>query len=195
MSFTTGGLFYAESLSLLELYDGDWGEVSLRALERNTLQSRVASTAKRVLREIVGRLRMLESEELALLREGSSGEQKYLLWLGICRRYRFIAEFASEVVRERYLTLKHDLPSEEFDLFYRAKEAWHPELERIADSTRNKLRAVLYRMLREAEIVDENHLILPAVLTEELVRTIAKRDIDDLMIFPISDSDLQRMMA
>ena len=194
MSFTTGGLFYAESLSLLDLYSGDWDDVSRRALEQNTLQSRVVSTAKRVVREIISRLKMLKDEELTLLNEGSSSEQKYLLWLGICRRYRFIAEFASEVVRERYLTLKHDLPAEEFEVFFNTKEEWHTELEKIADSTRNKLRTVLYRMLREADIIDGNNLIMPAMLTEELIRTIAKHDASDLAVFPISDSDLQRAM-
>lgn len=194
MSFTTGGLFYAESLSLLDLYSGDWDDVSRRALEQNTLQSRVVSTAKRVVREIISRLKMFKDEELTLLKEGSSSEQKYLLWLGICRRYRFIAEFASEVVRERYLTLKHDLPAEEFEVFFNTKEEWHTELEKIADSTRNKLRTVLYRMLREADIIDGNNLIMPAMLTEELIRTIAKHDANDLAVFPISDSDLQRAM-
>jgi len=194
MSFTTGGLFSTESLSLLDLYRGDWDEVSRKALEHNALQSRVVSTAKRIIREIVGRLKMLTDEELTLLKEGSSSEQKYLLWLGICRRYRFIAEFASEVVRERYLTLKQDLPAEEFTVFFNTKEEWHPELEKIADSTRNKLRTVLYRMLREADIIDGNNLILPAMLTEELIRTIAKHDANDLTVFPVSDSDLQRAM-
>ena len=192
MSFTTGGLFYAESLSLLDLYSGDWDNVSRKALEQNTIQSRVVSTAKRVVREIVSRLKMLEEEELALLKESSSSEQKYLLWLGICRRYRFIAEFASEVVRERYLTLKHDLPAEEFEVFFNSKEERHTELEKIADSTRNKLRTVLYRMLREADLIDGNNLIMPAMLSKELIHTIAKYNANDLAVFPISDSDLQK---
>ncbi len=192
MSFTTGGLFYAESLLLLDLYSGNWDDVYNQALEQNTLQTRVVSTAKRVLREIIGRLRTLTGEELELVEQGSASEQKYLLWLGVCRRHEFIYKFASEVIRERYLTLKHDLPNEEFEIFYNAKEQWSEELEKIAESTRNKLRTVLYRILREAEIIDSNKLILPAMLTDELISTIAKHDTNDLVIFPISDIDLQR---
>ncbi len=192
MSFTTGGLFYSESLLLLDLYCGNWDDVYDQALEQNTLQTRVVSTAKRVLGEIIGRLRMLTEEELELLQQGSTSEQKYLLWLGVCRRYVFICEFASEVIRERYLTLKHDLPNEEFEIFYNAKEQWHEELEKIAESTRYKLRTVLYKILREAEIIDTNKLILPAMLTDELISTIAQHNANDLVIFPISDIDLQR---
>lgn len=192
MSFTTGGLFYSESLLLLDLYSGNWDDVYDQALEKNTLQTRVVSTAKRVLKEIISRLRTFTKEELELLQQGSASEQKYLLWLGACRRYEFIYEFAAEVIRERYLTLKHDLPNEEFEIFYNAKEQWHEELEKIAESTRNKLRTVLYRILREAEIIDSNKLILPALLTDELITVIAKHDANDLVIFPISDIDLQR---
>ena len=196
MSFTTGGLFYSESLLLFELYFqiNDWNEVSIKAFETNILQTRVESTAKRVLREIVSRLKMLKEDEVLLFQNGSSQEQKYLLWLGVCRKYIFIHDFAAEVIRERYLTLKLDLPSDEFEVFYNAKAEWHVELESLTENTRNKLRTVLYRMLREAEIIDENNLIMPAILTGELIRTIAKHDANDLAVFPISDSDLQRAM-
>jgi len=194
MSFTTGGLFYSESLEILELYSDDWEDVFVQGLEMNTLQTRVVSTAKRVLREIIGRLKELTAEEIELLRSGTVNEQKYLLWLAVCRRYAFIYEFAAEVIRERYLTLKLDLPGDEFEIFYNAKEAWHPELEKLAASTRNKLRTVLYRMLREAEIIDASAIILPAMLTAELLATIAKHDVNDLLIFPVSDIDLQKAM-
>ena len=194
MSFTTGGLFYSESTALIDLYSqvGDWDSVSSKAFESNILQTRVESTAKRVLREIINRLKTLTEDELDLFTKGTPLEQKYLLWLGVCRKYLFIHNFASEVIRERYLTLKHDLPTEEFEIFYNAKAQWHEELEKIADSTRKKLRAVLYRILKEAEIIDANKFILPAMLSEELIHTIAKHDVNDLMIFPVSDTDLQK---
>lgn len=195
MSFTTGGLFYSESLLLLSLFNGDWDDVYTQALKRNTLQARVVSTAKRVLREIINRLRTLTDEELQLLQNGSSAEQRYLLWLGVCRRYAFIHEYASEVIRERYLTLKHDLPAEEFETFYNAKAQWHEELEKIAESTRKKLRNVLYKMLKEAEIIDANQLILSAMLSDELISTIAKHDTNNLTIYPVSDIDIQKMMG
>ena len=194
MSFTTGGLFYTESLLLLELYTGDWESVYTQALEENILQTRVESTAKRVLKEILHRLKTLTQEEIDLLLSGSPSEQKYLLWLSVCRRYAFIYDFAVEVIRERYLTLKHDLPVDEFETFYNAKEQWHEELEKITEGSRYKQRTVLFKILREADIIDSNKFILPAMLTDELIRTIAKHDANDLMIFPISDIDLQRVV-
>jgi len=192
MSFTMGGLFYIESLSLLELYSGDWSEVYQYALDKNRLQTRVVSTSKRMLAEIIHRLETLTKEEIEILLNGSPIEQKYLLWLGVCRRYLFIHDFATSVLRERYLTLKYDLPIEEFEIFYNAKEQSHKELERITEGSRYKQRTVLFRILREADILDSNNMILPTILTDELIVTIAKHDVNDLMIFPISDIDLQK---
>lgn len=197
MSFTTGGLFYSESLLLLDIYLqlNDWDKVSLKAFETNILQSRVESTAKRILREIIGRLRTLKAGELELLHNGSPQEQKYLLWLGVCRKYIFICDFAIEVIRERYLTLKFDLPVDEFNIFFNAKEQWHEELESITEGTRNKLRSILYRILRESEIIDTNNLILPAILTDDLISIISKSNINDLSIFPISDIDMKKVVS
>ena len=194
MSFMLGGLYYSESLLLLELYEQtkNWDDVYTFALEKNILQYRVSSTAKRVLKEITSRLKTLTEQELLLLRNGSSSEQKYLLWLSICRRYSFIRDFAVEVIRERFLTLKYDLPIEEFESFYNAKEQWHKELEKITDSSRYKQRTVVYKMLREADIIDSNRFILPAILSNDLISVISKHNPDDLMIFPILDIDLQR---
>ncbi len=197
MSFTTGGLFYTESLLLLDLYSHlkNWNEVYQHALDTNILQTRTISTAKRRLKEIINRLKTLMTDELDLLRNGSPSEQRHILWLSICKRYLFIREFATEVIRERYLTLKYDLPTEEFEIFYNAKAQWHEELDNIAESTRKKLRNVLFKMLKEAELIDANNLILPTILSKELVETAAKTDLHILEVFPISDIDLQRIVS
>jgi len=195
MSFTTGGLFYIESLLLLELYIKlqDWNDVYIYALDKNTLQTRVVNSAKRIVKEIINRLKTLSKNELLLLYKGSISDQKYLLWLSVCRRFIFIKEFAIEVIRERYLTLKYDLPVEEYEAFFNLKAQWYEELEKITDSSRYKQRTVVYKILREADIIDKNKFILPAMLSDELIITIAQTNKDDLTIFPISDLDLERV--
>jgi hypothetical protein len=197
MSFTTGGLFYVESLLLLELYIKlqDWNDVYIYALDKNTLQTRVVNSAKRIVKEIINRLKTLSKNELLLLYKGSISDQKYILWLSVCRRYIFIKEFAIEVIRERYLTLKYDLPVEEYESFFNLKAQWYEELEKITDSSRYKQRTVVYKILREADIIDKNKFILPAMLSDELIKTIAQTNKDDLTIFPISDLDLERVTS
>ncbi|MGJ0336285.1 DUF1819 family protein [Aliarcobacter cryaerophilus] len=194
MSFLVGGLFYQHSLSLAELYLAlkDWNEVSKKVLDQNILQARMVSSAKRITLEIINRLKTLTLQELELLTSTSPIEQKQILFISVCRRYKFIYDFAKDVIRERYLTLKYDLPTEEFDSFYNQKEQWHEELEKISPSSKYKLRTVLYKILLEAEIIDKNKIIMPTMLSPELISLVAKKDLDDLLVFPISDIDIKK---
>ena len=91
------------------------------------------------------------------------------MWAAACRRYELIGEFAEEVLRERFLLLASTLEYEDFDGFVRAKALWHEELAAIKDSTLQKLRSNVFKMLREAELLSEAGHIVPAVLSERVV--------------------------
>lgn len=193
MAFTTGGLFRYESIKLVKLYKslGDWNAVYEEAIINNILQVRTLNTMKRVLREVISRLKTLSSEELDFLVQSQHQEQGYLLWVSVCRRYKFIAEFAGEVLRERYLSFYADLNYEEFDFFFNRKAEWHPELDRICFSTKKKLRQVVFRMLREADLLTESNMIIAALLSPGLIALIANYNYRDLLLFPIFESDLK----
>lgn len=196
MSFTTGSLFHSESVKLAAVYLnlGDWNPVRDRAIAENLLQARTLATLKRSSREVISRLKTLSPEELEFLIEGSHQEQSYLLWLAVCRRYQFIADFAVEVLRERYITLKDDLTYEDFDSFFNQKSEWHSELDRVTSTTRAKLRQVLFSILRNAELLTANNIIHAAMLSPRLLDLILKRNRGDLLYFPIFESDVKGMM-
>ena len=193
MAFTTGGLFYRESVTLAMLFFelNDWDPVKEKVLSENLLQSRTLNTSKRQCREIISRLKTFDQKELDLLISGSTQEQKYLLWLAVCRHYRFIAEFAEEVIRERYIGLKHDLQYDEFDFFFNKKSEWHPELEEIKPTTRNKLRQVLFRILREAELLTVKNTLNAAMLSQQFLAAIPRQRRKDVFLFPVFESDLK----
>lgn len=191
MSFTTGGLFHRESVNLTKLYLdlGDWNSVRNKVIEENLLQARTLNTLKRVCREVVSRLKRLSTGELEFLNQGDRQEQGYLLWLAVCRRYRFIADFAVEVLRERFLSLKTDITHEDFDAFFNRKSEWHLELEQIAPATRRKLRQVLFRILREANLLTADNMIHAAMLSPGLLELIRQGDSKDVLCFPIFEFD------
>ena len=193
LSFVGGALFHRESVRLAGLYleKGDWNEVRDEVIARNLLQTRTTSSAKRICREICSRLKHLNKDELELLVEGDHQEQAYLLWVAVCRHHRFIYEFSVEVIRERFLTLRYDLGYEDFDAFFNAKMEWHEELEKVATTTRNKLRQVLFRMLREAEILSSDNAIIPAILSPRLINVICSHANQDLYLFPIMETTIQ----
>ncbi len=195
MSFTTGGLFHHESVNLAALYPdlGDWNAVRDKVIAENLLQTRTLNTLKRVCREVISRLKTLSPGELEFLVQGSHQEQVYLLWLAVCRRYRFIADFAVEVLRERYITLKGDLTHEDFDSFFNRKSEWHSELDEITPATRGKLRQVLFKMLREADLLTTNNMIHAAMLSPRLLELFHQGSRRDVLYFPVVESELKGM--
>lgn len=195
MSFTAGSIFFQESVKFAELYleFGDWDETKNYIIHQNILQARTLNTSKRICTEIISRLKTMNKQELEFLLDSSSQDQAYLLWLAICRRYQFIGDFAIEVLRERFISLKTDLNYIDFDSFFNQKSEWHVELENIKPSTRNKLRQVLFKILREADLLTENNLINVATLSPSLIEIICQNDKREILYFPLFESNLQGM--
>jgi len=190
MSFTAGALFQRESVEVASLYlkVGDWGKVRDTVVSNNITQSKTTASNKRTSREICLRLMHCTKDELEFLVDGDHQEQSYLLWVAICRHHCFLYEFSVEVIRERFLTFRYDLVYEDFDAFFNAKMEWHEELEKITDTTRNKLRQVLFRMLREAELVNADNSIIPATLSSRFINVICSYRSEDLQLFPVMDA-------
>jgi len=192
LSFTTGGLYYRESIKLAELYLTlrEWSEVRKKVLAENILQLNTHSSQVRTYREVSSRLQQFSDTELELFMDSSEQDQRYLLWLGVCRYYAFIEQFAVEVLREKFLSMDMSLSHHDYDVFYNRKSEWHDELDTLSQSTRNKLRQILFRMLVEAGLLAENYSIIPAIITPWVAREIFKPSNSQVVIYPISDADL-----
>lgn len=195
ISFTSGSLYHRESVKLVELYLSvkDWGEVRDQALSSNLLQARTDSTAKRTCREVIARLKTLKDVELTFLSDANHQDQAHLLWVAVCRLYCFVADFAVDVVRERYVSMKLDLSFEDFDAFYNRKAEWHDELDRASASTRDKLRQVSFRMLREAGLLSKDNTINTVLLSPGFTDLIRRNNPDEFLFFPVFDSDIKGM--
>lgn len=197
MSFTTGGLFFHESLRVAELYEktGDWRKIRKQVLSENILQARTESSSKRRAWEICSRLALLTKNQLRLLGTGSRQEQQYLLWLAVCKRYAFIRDFSVEIIREKYLRMDLNLHRADYNIFFDEKAQWHENLDKLKDSTKNKLRQVLFKTMREAEIISPENMIIPALLTKNLVRVFAEDNQSWLTIFPVSDTEIKEVIT
>lgn len=187
MSFSTGGLFVNESVEVARLHNAgeSWKDTILRAMADGSTSLPKAASNRRTLREIANRVSCLSAEERHFFVEQSDRpEQEALLWLTACRAYRFVREFAIEVIQERFLSYRYDLPLDAFDHFFDGKAEWHPELAKISPSTRRKLRQVLFRILREAGVIDGASNIRPAYLSSRLAALIERSNPDDFQVFP-----------
>jgi hypothetical protein len=193
MAFTTGGLFLRESILAAELYMSirDWDSVKNEIQEKNHFQSRTAAALCRVTREILKRMRTLSDIEIGFLLDAARSDQQALLWIAVCRRYSFIAEFAIEVIRENYLSLNYNLTYEDFDWFFNKKADWYSELEELTLSTRKKLRQVLFRILSEADLLSSDNKITPLLFSSRFIELILNADSQELAYFPIFERDLR----
>jgi hypothetical protein len=187
MSFSTGGLFVNESIEVARIYDCtcDWPETIAKALADRATSLPKSASNRRTLREIVNRVSCMKADELRFLIERADRpEQEALLWLATCRAYRFVREFATEVIGERFLSYRLALPLESFDQFFDAKAEWDEGLAKISQSTRRKLRQILFRILREAGVIDSANNIRAAHLSSRLKNLLAQSDPNDLSVFP-----------
>ena len=78
--------------------------------------------------------------------------------------------------------------------FVEEKEMVVPEFESLADSTKYKLKQVLFLILEETNLLSSgsNKHIMPIVLGENLKRIITNDNPRWLKIFLMSDSDIER---
>lgn len=196
MSFTSAGLLLGDSLTLVRIYRelGDWDAVKKVCFEQNLLQAKKPSSAKRNIRELSDRLRNLTDHQMDLLVNGNHADQLQMLWLANLKTYRFLREFCEEVVREKFLSLSYLLDYDDFDQFFNAKAEWDDTLDSLSDSTRLKVRQVLFRMLREAEILTRENMIVPTIFSGDAARAIQEDDPALLAAFPISDLDIQELI-
>lgn len=190
LSFTSGGLLRREAAVLTPLYleKRDWPQVRELAITRNVLQARTSSSSVRLIRETIQRVSVLTDPELTLLVDAAPSEQQTLMWAAACRRYRFIADFAEEVVRERFLLMTPSLTTDDFDRFLVGKTLWHPELDELKPSTRAKLRQSVFRMLYDAGLHTASGSIVPAVMSERVIDKLNLRTPSDIRFFPTTTS-------
>lgn len=187
MSFAVGGLHLNESIDIARARSAaeTWEQTLERVIDAGVTSLPKAASRRRAVREIIVRVSTLSPAELEfLVLDADRDEQQALLWVATCRAYRFVREFATEVVRERTLSLKLDLPLETFDVLLAAKAEWNERLATITPMTRAKLRHILFRIMREASIISDDHRILAPNVSLRLRILLGSQSPQDLDLFP-----------
>ena len=195
MSFTVGGLFWQESIIAVELYiqKKDWNVVQKEILKSNLFQVRTVASLKRITREILSRLQTLSSEQIEIIHHGSMQEQIQMLWIAVCKNYNFIHDFAVEVIRDKFLLMDYTLTKQDYNIFFNTKAEWNKELEILKDSTKNKLQQVLFKILREVEIISNDQMITPAIVSKRIARMLLNDKSGVNIVLPVSDMYLKEM--
>jgi len=187
MSYTAGALLLHESYVAVDTYFevGSWTNAKKVIIEENRLQMRMTSSSKRVASEVIQRLKNLNDKQLSFFHTASRNDQASMLWIAICKNYKFIEDFAIEIIREKYLKMDYLLEDNDYEIFFYNKCEWHLELESLTVLTKKKAQQVLFKMLREADIIDTTNIILGAILSEEFIKLVREDKEATLAVFPL----------
>lgn len=174
MSFTTGGLLEKESRIFANEYFQvkDWKTASQHIQDENLFQYRTMVATKRIIQELKARFSYLNEDALQLIISGFSNETQQILWFAICQKHKFISDFVREVIKEKYFMGQFQLENYDFDAFYNKKMLEYPSLEKITDGSRYKLKQVLFKMLREVGMLNNQNYIQAVIPTQRVLQII-----------------------
>jgi hypothetical protein len=187
MSFAVGGLYLNECIQVARLHSPStsWETTLQKALQEGIASLPKATSRRRMLRELVNRISTFDNDELRyLVDDADRQDQQAMLWLSTCRAYRFVREFAVEVIHERYLSFQLDLPLDCFDVLFAAKAEWDDGLASISPGTRSKLRQVLFRIMREAGVISEKNQIQSTYISARLRAMLRDKNSRELVLLP-----------
>ena len=184
LSFGTGNAYINESNLILKKYleNKDWEETEKFSIEDNILQINTLSSAKRIFREIALRLRSLSLEEQKFFINSNYVDQSILIWISLCRTYKFIGDFSSMIISEKFNSYQLEIEYSDFNYFYDQQKVFHEELNLLKDSTRKKLRQVIFRIMKDLNIISKKLEITPLFPSIEL-KEISKSTKKDLALF------------
>jgi len=154
-SFTAASLRPELARIVAEYYlaAGDWDVARCRVLSSNALQCRTASGTERQERELRQRLQWLTSDQITLLAQATADDRAAMAWLAALKHISFVFEFAAEALREKLATHDPILRHSDYETYVDNKSASHPEIAQLSNVSKNKIRQVLLRMLREASLL------------------------------------------
>jgi hypothetical protein len=196
LSFTAGSLLFPETIKVAELYSKiqDWERVEKQVINENILQKVSRTSSKRIFQEIKLRISSMTKEQFQILISTTYQNQKLLLYLAICKYYKFIFDFIVEVVRNKTLLFDYTIFDSDYVNFFEAKKEEHPKLQELSDKTAAKIKQVLFRILAEANLIDspKSKKIIPVFLDKKIEDLIIKDNPLFLKVFLMSDKDIKQ---
>ena len=165
-SFTAGSLMVVELVDYAKiLIDNGY---KLDDLHHQTLNKDKSKTSKREFAEIKIRLSTLSKGELDLIADSEISTQKLLSYIACCRAYGYLRDFVIEVMLEKVSLYDHQITELDYNAFFNKKCIDHDELEDLADTTKAKIKQVVFKILQQAGLIDgikSKKIIIPIVDT------------------------------
>jgi hypothetical protein len=156
----------------------------INTLKHESLNKSKAKTGVREFAEIKLRLSCLSKEELGLLAESDFSNQKLIAYLSCCRVYAYLRDFVTEVMMEKVALYDYQLTDRDYIAFFNRKSIDHLELEVLADSTKAKIKQVIFKILQQSGLIDDvqsKNIVIP-IVDAQVLNVIKKTNPNDLAL-------------
>lgn len=128
-------------------------EVDPDVLDVNSIRGR-----KRKTEEIIKRLESADKSIWADLPQRKAAEQNVTLYYCCLKTYRLLFDFHMDVVLPRWRSSDRSLRAYDVQRFLEQRADSHPEIDSWSETTWEKIRQVMLKMLREAGLLQEGRL-------------------------------------
>ena len=167
-----GGLLLHESriIAGLLLQGLDARTIQQQVRERNALQKRSPASAKRQARLIVNRLHRFDPALWRLVHEGTFEQTTQALLVAAIEQHKIVGDFVYTVVGEKHRTFQKTVSNTDWSAYFEQCAQRDASITAWRESTRTKIKTVVFRILAEAKIIDSarrKHL-LPFFLLPEI---------------------------
>lgn len=159
----------------------DWKLCRKEAMDDNIMQIEKIASAERYLAYTIKLLKEFTKEELALLADGDTSNQRNLMWLAFCRTYPLIGKFADTVINQKFNNHDFSLFTGDWNEFLSRESHGHQEIEDIGKASRTKAKTVLFGNLRNTGYLSSSNELKEADVSKEMATLIGH----DIRYFPV----------
>jgi hypothetical protein len=167
-----GGLLVRESRLVADLMRKGMGKKNFldAIVQDNILQKRSPAAARRQATLIWKRFSMLDPTFLPIIADGPHDQTCQAVFCAAIKHNHLVGDFILKVVSEHKRTFKGRLHILDWDRFFEDCSHIEPRLALWSDSTKAKIRQVVFRILSEAAVIDSarSKTIMPFYLTPEV---------------------------
>jgi len=151
-----GSLLIAESrkiarLLLKQVNDDEWHQA---IVIDNILQKRSPVAAKRQARLIKNRLILMKPALWELVQKGNNDISIQAILAAAIKHSRLLGDFLTHVVHEHWRTFKPRINMKDWRYFFETCSQADPQMLEWTESTRKKLKQIIFRILAESNFID-----------------------------------------
>ena len=197
LSFTAASLRLSDFIKFADYFEDFEGEIRATIVNADeVLGTGNKKSNRRIVAELVRRYNALTTEQKGLMTRGSFDAKKQISYLAIAKSNQFIRDFIIEIVREKALVYDLKLDDSDFNIFINRKIPTHQELEVFKESTMQKAKQTLFKILADAGIIDStsSRQLQSQWLSEEVRMIIVKDNPEWLKLFLLDDLEIQKSL-